>query len=62
MKLGPRLLIEIMKSLQDGIAAVAMGKDGDISGTLRELEVEVDPDNSDQVELSSYLELRKGGY
>jgi hypothetical protein len=57
MKLGPRLLVEIMKAVQEGFA-----EQKDISGLLREVEVDVDPDDPELVELSSYLELRRGGY
>lgn len=57
MKFGPRLLIEIMKAVQEGFA-----EQKDISELLREIEVEVDPDQPGKVELSSCVQLKTGGY
>lgn len=57
MKLGPRLLIEIMNAMQEGLV-----EQRDISELLREIDVQIDPDNEEVVELSSYLALRAGGY
>lgn len=57
MKLGPRLLIEIMKAVQEGFA-----EQKDISELLREIEVEVDTDQPGKVELASYVQLKTGGY
>ena len=57
MRLGPRLLVEILKALQEGLA-----EQKDVSQLLRELDVTVDFEDTDMVELTSYVELRKGGY
>lgn len=57
MKLGPRLLVEIVRAVQEGFAECK-----DISELLRTLEVDVDPERPEEVELASYIQLRRGGY
>ncbi len=57
MKLGPRLLVEIVRAVQEGFAECK-----DISELLRTLEVDVDPEKPEEVELASYIQLRRGGY
>ena len=53
MKLGPRLLVEIMNVVQTSLVSVLSGDPQDVSDLLRDIDVEVD---GDVVELSSYIQ------
>ncbi len=57
MTFSSRVLLEIVDIVRKGILE---GKD--ISQSLREMEVEVDPENKEKIELASVVNLKTGGY